>query len=100
MTPALRRACLGVACASRRPVVKGGLARRQIFMTRGASGAAWPQVRKGLIAHTKLMLSSFDTTGFRAMLAALENGEEVGLDGGSLGLVLGTIDPSRPTVQP
>jgi hypothetical protein len=27
------------------------------------------------------------------MLAALENGEDVGFDGGSLGLVLGTIDP-------
>ena len=62
-------------------------------MTRGGAGAAWPQIRKGLIAHTKLMLSSFDTPNFRAMLAALENGEEVGLDGGSRGLFLGNIDP-------
>jgi hypothetical protein len=67
-------------------------------MTRGGAGAAWPQIRKGLIAHTKLMLSSFDTPNFRAMLAALENGEEVALEGGLLGLVLGTIGPgaARP----
>ena len=62
-------------------------------MTRGASGAAWPEIRSGLIAHLKSTLSVFDTANLRARLAALENGEEVGLDGCSLGLVLGNIDP-------
>ena len=39
------------------------------------------------------MRSSFDSPNFRAILAALENGEEVALEGGLLGLGLGTIGP-------